>query len=74
MAGEDAVDSADSIAAWYRHKRFTTLGVLAVDSITHSGAPTRAEVDIDEAEGAWKQSGGRRGPSTPTPLQKGQYE
>jgi hypothetical protein len=74
MAGEDVGDSADKIAAWYRHKRFTALGVLAVDSITHSGVPTRAEVHIDEADSAWKQSGGRRGPSTPTPLQKGLFE
>jgi hypothetical protein len=33
----DVIDSAASIAAWYRRERFVTLGLAAVDSMVTDG-------------------------------------
>jgi hypothetical protein len=44
----DVIDSAASIAAWYRRERFAVLGLIAVDSMVDSYAPAQAEVPIDE--------------------------
>jgi hypothetical protein len=45
---EDVIDSAASIAAWYRRERFVALGLIAVDSMVDADAPAQAEVVIDE--------------------------
>ena len=47
---EDVIDSAASIAAWYRRERFVVLGLQAVDSMVQPGAPEQAEVVADEAD------------------------
>jgi hypothetical protein len=50
IENEDVIDSAAGIAAWYRRERFVVLGLQAVDSMVHPGAPEQAEVEIDEAD------------------------
>lgn len=49
IENEDVIDSAASIAAWYRRETFVALGLAAVDSMTQPDAPAYAEVTLDEA-------------------------